>query len=352
MRDNSISPEQRQHVNLSQYAYDVIRNDSINFLGKLNISGFINTIIENSKVESFDDMSLMEEERILQELSESKTTLSATELKALHKIAEAHRNKLILSYKKYPKDKALKIRLNNKLHEEFYPSDSKWHGLEFGITQGEYIKTIVEEYARKTYYERECVFYKSRIDELTKNIASLDSEKRILSITMKNDVKYYCKLYRMSENYETHYHFLIGLFAKDGSTDYKIASIRLSRIAEIKSRGRSLGSGKLTHSEIKKIENRIKESNIPYIIGEPKDFVIQLTSKGMILYDFKYSQRPIYDELIVDKQNDKFTMKIFATERQITNYFIGFGKEAIVLSPSETKNWICEKYSEAAVAYT
>lgn len=72
---------------------------------------------------------------------------------------------------------------------------------------------------------------------------------------------------------------------------------------------------------------------------------------GMTLYDYKFSERPVYDELIVNDQDESFTMKITATKRQIKNYFLAFGKEAIIISPNETKIWLKEKYSDALYAY-
>lgn len=356
MRSNPISPEQRQHINLSQYAYDIIRNDSINFLGTLNYSGFINTVIENTKVESFEDYVLMEEERIIKELSDhsrsgSTIALTDSEKKTIHKIASAHRTTILNNSKNYPKNKTLKIRLNNLLYEYFYSSDTEWSGGKYGLSQGEYIKTLIEEYARKTYYERESIFYKERIELLNSNISSKDNEKRILEITMKTGIKRYCKLYRLSENYETHYHYLIGLFADDGTSEYRIASIRLSQIAEIKARARSLGSGKITAKEARKIEERIKDSDIQYLIGEPKLFTIKLTPLGMIMYDYKFSERPVYDDLVKNDPDGTYIMQITATERQIKNYFFAFGKEAIILQPNNMIDWMRERFNLAADAY-
>ena len=355
MRANPSSPEGRQHISLSQYAYDVIRNDSINFLGTLNLSGFINTVIENSKVDSLDDLVLMEEERILSELSDysnSGTFIkpSESEMKTISKIAAAHRNHILNSAKKYPKNKTLKIRLNNKLHDELYPINSEWFGEKYSLSQGEYIKSLVEEYARKTYFERENVFYKNRIEELNRYITVPDSEKRILSIEMKNGITTYCKPYRLSEEYETHYHYLIGLFMDEGTSEYIIGSIRITRISEIKLRGRSLGSGRITHNEIKRIEERIKENSIPYLKGIPTKYEIKLTPLGMIMYDYNYSRRPVYDS-IVNNGDGTYTMTFSATERQMRNYFFAFGKEALVLSPVEFRNWMREKYTVAKDAY-
>lgn len=351
MSDNPTSPEQRQHINISQYAYDVIRNDSINFLGKLNISGFINTIVENTMTDSFDDYSLMEEDRIKDELKAIGIKLSVDEEKTLKKIAEAHSYATILSHEKYHKDITLKIRLNQKIYKSFYPKKTEWFGKGYGLSQGAYIKILIEEYAKKTYYNRESIFFQKRIEELNSIIFAEESQKRILAITMKDGSRFFCKLYRLSEEYETRYHYLIGLFANEGTSDYKISSIRLSRIDEIKVRGRSLGSGSLSNNEIKRINKRIKDSSIPYLRGEPMQFKIKLTDLGMLLYDYIYSQRPLYKEPIKPNPDGTYTLKVEATERQIKNYFFAFGKEALIESPDETKKWMIEQHTNATDAY-
>lgn len=355
MKSTPSSPEGRQHINISQYAYDVIRNDSLNFLGTINLSGFINTIVESSMAESFDDLVLEEEERIKDELSScfnlnASIKLSASEEATIQKIATAHRYHLIKTSQRYPKNQTLKIRLNNKLHNEFYPLDSEWEGYKHEITPGVYIKAILEEYSRKTYYERECIFFKNELETLSNNISAVDSNKRILEITMKDNRKALCKLYRLSEEYETHYHYLIGLFLYDDNSEYQVASIRLSRIANIKPRARSLGSGVISRIDKAKIESRIKESGIPYLLGVPIKFEIQLTPTGMILYDYKYSQRPVYNSKHPN-QDGTYTLEITATERQIKNYFFAFGKEANIISPASIREWMFNKYSEATSTY-
>ena len=56
-----------------------------------------------------------------------------------------------------------KIRLNKELHEIMYPLNSDWAGLHYNISQGDYIKSLVEDYARKTIFDRESIYYKSII---------------------------------------------------------------------------------------------------------------------------------------------------------------------------------------------
>ena len=232
-----------------------------------------------------------------------------------------------------------------------FSKESDWFGDKYSLSQGEYIKSIIEDYSRKTYYERESIFYKERIQAFNTIFATSESERKILSITMKDGRKSFCKPYRLSEEYETHCHYLIGLFAKEGTSEYTIASFRLSRIAEIKTRGKSFGSGRISGREIKNIEKRIKESSIPYLLGRPEQYIVKLTKMGMALYDYKFSERPVYDKLISDDQDESYTMQITATKRQITNYFLAFGKEAIIVSPKETALWLKEKHIDAFNAY-
>ena len=353
MRSKPISLEQRQHINLSQYAYDIVRNDSLNFLGTLNISGFINTIVNNSKVDSFDDLSIIEEERLKDELSSYSKSgrtvkLSEPELEIIKKIAVAHRSYLMNSSKIYSKDVVLKIRLNNKLYNELYSSD--WDGDKYGLSQGEYIKSIIEEYARKTIFDRESVFYKEVIDDINRYVSVTDTEKRILLITYPNGKKFLFKPYRLSENYEANFHYLIGMSKAEGEDEYKIVSFRLSRIKEIRPRGKSLGSGKITKKEEKLIEKRLKESGVQYMLDGPEKYVIQLTKYGMNLYNSIYNQRPVYD-LKEENKDGTYTLTINATNIQITNYFFQFGKEAMIISPIKTRNSLGEKYTEAAYVY-
>ena len=134
MNNRAESYEQRQHINLSQYAYEVIINDSMTFMEEKNISGFINRILLNSGESYFDDSDIKEKNS---------------------------------SLRSFPKDQTLKIRLNDKVYPEYYPNEGNWFGARLKITQGAYIKALIEDYSRKTLFERENIFYKETLNELS-----------------------------------------------------------------------------------------------------------------------------------------------------------------------------------------
>ena len=355
MITNPQCPEGRQHISLSHYAYSTVRNDSLTFMGIINYSGFINRIVLNSMLESFDELSLAEKERISNELSMyskpgRKSLLTESDHQMISRIADAHMNYQIASFKRYPKDKALKIRLNVDLHDILYPTDYDWSGFWFNISQGDYVKLLVENYVRKTIFDRESIYFKSEIDNLGTILSAAENDRRRFLLIQTNGERFILKPYRLSYDYEGDYHYLIGMAAKYGTTDFKAASFRISRIAKITPRGASFGSGKITAGEKKEIEHKIKESGVAYILGEPVEHIVKLTPAGMNMYNSIFHQRPIYEHIESNEDGSK-TLTFTATNRQITNYFFALAGEAEIISPKETKIWMKNRYKSAYDSY-
>ena len=312
------SPEQRQHLSLSSYAYEVVQNDSMTFMGEKNISGFINTIIGNCSESYFDGTDIKKKDSALRSFS---------------------------------KDISIKIRLRTKVYDDYYPRlGESWFGSKFKITQGEYIKALIEDYSRKTFYDRESIFYKEVIDTLS-NYLNMDGSKRgYIPIILTTGEKYYVKPYKISDEYEAPYHYLVCLSSDNPNTKMIPASFRISRIATIKDHVTSYGSGKITQSEIKELERKIKENGVPYIIGNTIEVTVKLTSIGLNMYNSIFHQRPIYHSCT--KNTDGSSLLIFnSTERQITNYFFQFGREAEIVSPDETRNYMINRYKDAVKSY-
>ena len=307
-----ISPEQRQHLNISQYAFDVLQNDSLTFMGKINNSGFICRILYNCGESYFDGIDIKN--------------------------------------KTYDKDVTLKIRLNNDVIDDYYPADGKWFGARHKITQGEYIKAIIEDYVRRPFYDRESLFFKQTILAINNHINNSNTNKGILPIIYQDGNKYYIKPYRLSNDYEAQYHYIICMSTKDPNETMRPASFRLTRIKDIKPPVSSYGVGTIKSKEVKELERRIKENGVPYIFGDTMDYLVKLTPTGLDMYNSIFHQRPIYDS--IEKNKDEFYyMSFHVTERQITNYFFQFGKEAIILSPERTKIRIKDRFQEAQSAY-
>ncbi len=311
---NPISPEQKQHISLSNYSYEVIRNDALTFLGKINISGFINRILNNCSESYFEDTDISRKD-----------------------------SKLRL----YPKNQTLKIRLNNKVCDYYYPFDGTWFGAKYKLSQGEYIKALIEDYSRKTFFQRENIFYKETINTLSNSISE---QKGIIPLIYDGTKKFYVKPFRLSNEYEAPYQYLVCLSAPAPDKEMVPASFRISRITDIKDAVTSYGSGKIKEKEKKELERRIKENGVPYIFGDTIDIIVKLTPSGIDMYNSIFHQRPIYKD--IHKEADGMTLLTFhLTERQITNYFFPFGKEATIISPDKTHDWIKSRYQEAFESY-
>jgi len=309
------SPEHRQHINLSQYAYDIIENDSQTFMGRKNISGFINTILEYYGESYYD---------------------------------EAYNNRAL-----YSKDVTLKIRLNKNNYEDiYYPENKVWNGAKYKITQSECIKAILEDYSRKTIYNREGIFfYKDNISKINNHINSKQEKKGLLPIKMTDGKKYYVMPYRISFDYEADFHYLIcySSISPSPRNEYRPASIRISRIDIVKDPVESAIDGNLKNKEVKELERRIKENGVAFIFGDLMEFKICLTQKGLNMYNTIFHQRPMYTDIV--NEGDYYVLTFRSTERQITNYFTTFANEATIITPEQTHEWMRNRYYEAWNSY-
>ncbi len=68
------------------------------------------------------------------------------------------------------------------------------------------------------------------------------------------------------------------------------------------------------------------------------------------MYNTIFHQRPIYDH-IERKEDGSVVLTFNATIRQITNYFFTFAKEAKIISPVETSEWMKNRYCSAYESY-
>ena len=251
--------EQRQHINLSQYAYEVIVNDSMTFMEEKNLSGFINRILLNCGESYFDTTDIKNENCKL---------------------------------RSFPKEHTLKIRLNDKVYPEYYPNEGTWFGARYKISQGTYIKALIEDYARKTLFERENIFYKETLNTLSFYLPqnnNRDFPKGILPIVLKDNRKFYIKPFILSDDYQAPYHYVVCMATNDPNSAMVPTSFRISRIKDIKDPVTSYGSGKITQKEIKEINRRIKDNGVPYIIGD----TIEMLASGIFNHSRVGQKSPI-----------------------------------------------------------
>ena len=221
---NKLRTEQRQHISLSKYAHDTICNDAIEFMGEVNKSGFINKIIQNFYENANASISMVLKQQkisfhnILHENNNSTTNipLSPEEERIINLLSNAHITKTLTTVNSYSKDIALKIRLNNFVYDLLYPSDySPWSESDYYPTQGAYIKALIEEYSRKSFFEREEIYYKDIIDTINTELSRGSTDHRLVAIkylTGSSKINTYTvKLFKLTTQSERNYHYLIAL---------------------------------------------------------------------------------------------------------------------------------------------
>ncbi|WP_043923137.1 WYL domain-containing protein [Leadbettera azotonutricia] len=210
---------------------------------------------------------------------------------------------------------------------------------------GRYLKAVFEEYIELPYYKRERIFFFNEIREAKE---AIQSGKR-LKITPGNSdksVTYYLKPYRVMTDPQSTYYYLTGYSSKADSTDeYIPASFRISRIKEIKiMRGKS---GKITRDQKLELENLLLKKGAPFLLGDVKSIKVMLTELGKKYYRQQLHLRPLYDEII-----DGNIYVFNCSREQIKNYFIKFGKEALVIEPPDLKKYFRDFFLDSCNAYS
>lgn len=334
--------EARQHLNLSKYAFEIIENDKSVFLEKASRQRIINLILHNymdSADASIDTAIARYREDLLSRLlsipdGENKDSVIST-------LVDAYRNELVQTATNYPKGHAFKMQLD----KENYEAMSEWRddgGYYDGIP-GRFLKAVIEEYARKTQYEREGILLRELIDELQ---SCIDSQQLIvITLNGSNRSRHEVRPYSIYCDSGNNYHYLVGMTRKAG-TSYpeRIASYRISRINTIR-RSHSR-SGKITVAQTREIEQKLRDDGVQFLLQDSETIQVRLTEQGKKMYDSQVHLRPLYTEY--KALPDGFWLYTFdCTQMQAEFYFFKFGADAVIESPQELRERFENKYRDA-----
>ena len=362
----STGSEQRQHLTLSNEADLIIREDSVNFLGSENISGCINRIIRNSRETSPASISYVIENK-REYYNKVLSTVQRREFNEECKIAVI--NELIKKdiqeftsrLQTYPGEKSYKIRLQNDIWEDLYMTDN-WREKDYYRSQGAYIKALIEDYASRSVYDREEIFFKDLLTRLQTAILLPKEEALILRIKYQTadskTIACNIKPFKIVSDQARQYHYLVALSCPVNSADktYNPASFRLSRIDEtsIRDHAKSYGSGSISNVEKTRISKLLKEKGAQFLRDSEETIKIRLSRKGIELFESQYYMRPASSSIIDIKplEDGSSVYSFKCTRRQIEYYFFKFGKEAVVIEPIEFSASLHNKYADAVKAYT
>ena len=234
----------RQHLNLSEYALEIIENDKDIFLDKPSREKMLNIVF--SMYRDYADASIRtacERYREQLEMQTGEVPDGSAKAATISALVKSYKADLIKKSTAYPREHTFKFQLDRGNYK--YMAD--WSDTEeaYGEYGCRYIKAVLEEYSRKPYVEREAIICRDLIETVNACVES----HLAMTITLNNGVRYEVRPYGVFVDRGNNYHYLVGYSrkARESEAD-KPSSFRISNIRDYKLYyGRS---GKITQHQL------------------------------------------------------------------------------------------------------
>lgn len=370
---DEFATELKQHINLSEHAWQVITDDIHNFYPsekQESFSGFLNTIFKNFYQSANASISL----RFIEKADELEKLYSSKEFKSLDKklitlfidkYTHVYESELIETAHSYEKGHGEKFRLNK---DSLAILKESTEGEYYEGILGQYLKAIFEEYALKPAYVRERIFFADTVNKIELAIGKQRKLKLILNekVTVKEDarynLKYYVSPYKIVQDKNCQFNYLVGYAEKITENETPDANgiprkssevgekdIRCFRISRINQIGVMTSMGAHISEENKKRLNEELVRRTPmYMSGEPTDIKVKFTDKGLESFKRQLYMRPEFYHV---DQKDKHIYHFRCTEYQLINYLWKFGWDAYVMEPESLTQKFKIRYERALKSY-
>lgn len=353
-----VNTEQKQSINLSAFAITVLRGDIEQFAPGMTMTGFLNAVIErySGLADASVHASLLRRQAELAAALDQDDLLSSEltseqRKRVIHLLDAETESRLLDESRLYESGKTFTFRLNNRNRENFFGNEADpcpelaWYGGYFS----RYLKALVEEYCSLPLFSREEVFFHEYLDLVEDAV----NAARIVRIEMVSPLtgneSWDVRPFGIHPDPSRMYHYLIGKSVRAGGPrrDEKIASIRLSRIRKLTVLNKKTSrSGMLSAAEKKEIRHKISTNTVSFLIGEEEDIVVRFSEAGKKKYQGSLFLRPPVRHIDEDGN-----WHFLCTSMQARAYFIRFGADALILSPSVLRESLAKTYADAAAAY-
>lgn len=342
-RDEDQSGNNKQHLNLSALAYEVILSDMFSF-GEEKLSGFINTVFEYyyPLAEASIAQTL---NRLTGELDKRLSDIPGDEItkkRVLKMLVSQKRDILIEKAESYDSGKAFKFWLNKRNLEYLTEPNSECGEDRYYSRRGKYIKAVLEEYARLPYIEREKIYYSPLVEE-TK--AAIRDEKRLRIVT-GTDTIYSVYPYEILSDPLSTTNYLVGFSIRyDNPEDEKRpCSFKISALKSVKLEKSK--SAFLKSSIWKQLSQTIASRGVQFMVGNEAEIHVKLTKAGVNKFRRQTHLRPL---LVREQEDGEYIFH--CTTAQAEFYFFKFGKDAEIIYPVELRNRFKSMYEAAANTY-
>lgn len=340
--------ENKQRINLSSHAYNILIHDTDIFEPKSAKQGeicsaLINQIFENFRSHAESSVAVACQDhrsRLMDTLSAIEDLVSKQQ--AIDLLLKVYQADLEEKCQKrcVRKEHALMFRISKRNLDYLLSDEGQRESMHHHDNIGVYFKALLEEYCELPYVERERIYYKQFVDEI--GLAILHSN--MLKIVTRKKNTSYMKPLELGQDPEQLYNYLVGLMATSTDGPWNIASIRLSSITSCERRAKSAFISTETEKEVR---SAIKKVGIQYLVDTDPDqkIVVEFTPEGEKMYRSILHLRPQY----INKSGSVYEFS--CSERQADNYFFKFGHNVRVLEPERLAAKFQRKYENAAKKY-
>ena len=358
----------RQHLSLSATAREVLEDDRLDFGNGQSWAGILNHVFAAYRDTADASISVAVERRRAQYEEKlvgvaapavRKAVLEAlladyTEelIKKAAKNGAAPPNEELIektakngaTSSKKPGSKFRLDRDNYAFREQWLDSpDAQYYGGRFS----RYLRAVLQEYAAKTVYQREEVYFYRWITLIKGAMAG----GGLLCVKGRNGNVYDVRPYGVLSGRQETYHYLVGMACQDGKRDAeKIACFRLSKLVTLKLSQKR--SGRLTKEECKEIEDRIHAVGVEFLLQQQETICIRLTEQGRQDYGSQLHLRPAtVKRAAVDDGPYRWEYTFNCTAFQARVYFLKFCGDAKVVAPQSLRKEFADKYRSGVNAY-
>ena len=342
LASDETSGNNKQHLNLSTLAYDVVLSDMFTF-GEEKLSGFINTIFEYYApvAEASIDQTLS---RLSGELSKSISEVSGderTKKRVLDSLLLQKKRSLLEKTTSYESGRTFKFWLNKQNLEYLSEPNSECNENLYYTKRGKYIKSVIEEYARLPYVTREKIYFSPFVDEIQHAIRT----ERQLRIVTDKDVVYRVYPYKVLSDPLSTANYLVGYCTRYGFPEdekrpcsFKISALKSVRLEKSK-------SAFLKNSAWEQLAQTITSRGVQFMVGSEAEIHVKLTDAGVSKYRRQTHLRPP----LVRELDGTYIFQ--CTTAQAEFYFFKFGKDAEILLPADLRERFKAMYEAAANIY-
>lgn len=335
--------EPKQRLNLSKLATEVMHYDQFTF-GVEGRSEFLNRIFEHYAPEA--DASISRSLNIYRgKLEESLSTIlgdESTKRRIITKLAEEKEDELKNRTDSYEKGESFTFYLYKHNFTYLTEPDSECCEERYYKRRGDYIKSVIEEYARLPYVHREKVYFKPYIEQIKHAI----EKKWQLRVDTDQYITYSVYPYKILCDPLSTHNYLIGYCQRyDHAEDEKYpVTFRISALQSVKPEKSK--SAFLTKSEKEKLIQSITSRGVQFMSSGEEEVRVRLSTTGQSKFRRQIHLRPAQ---VGEPEGDEYVFR--CTKTQAEFYFFKFGENAEILQPEDLRQRMATMYENAAEMY-